>query len=61
MKLYKMPNGIVRRYPEGEAPDGAVLVENKEAVEVQPEEKAVEPKNKSAAPKKNKATKGKAK
>ena len=63
IKLYRMPDGIVRRYEEGKAPACASLLvpEVKPAkVEKEPEEKAIEePENKAVKPA-NKA-KGKAK
>lgn len=61
MKLYRMPNGIIRQYADGTAPECAVPLESKKAakpeakaVDPEPEIKAVEPENKAAAPKKNK-------
>lgn len=57
MKLYRMPNGVIRQYDDN-APEGAVPVKKtvkvEKAVEVI-EEKAVEEiKNKSVTPTKNK-------
>lgn len=57
MKLYKMPNGVIRQF-DGNAPEGAVPV--KKAVKIEKaveeiEEKAVEEiENKAVTPEKNK-------
>lgn len=42
LKIYKMPNGHIYQYEEGEAPDCAVEVKKAE-----PEKKVAEPKNKA--------------
>lgn len=63
IKLYRMPDGIIRRYEEGNAPECAVLLvpevkKAKAEPKVEPEEKAApEPENKAVKPA-NKATKG---
>lgn len=63
MGLYKMPNGLIRKYEDGKAPECAVSlarpvkVEKKAVVEVKPEveEKAVTKiKNKAVSSTKNK-------
>lgn len=58
MKLYRMPNGVIRQY-DGDAPEGAVPVKKavkvEKAVEEVIETKAVEEiKNKAVTPAKNK-------
>lgn len=63
MKLYRMPDGVVRRYEEGKAPESAVLLvpevkKPKAEPKPEPEEKKVEePENKAVKPA-NKAKKG---
>lgn len=56
--LTYMVNGTKRRYPEGEAPEGAVLLSKKKAepVKVEPVKKA-EPKTKAIKKPANKARK----
>ncbi len=62
MKLYRMPDGIVRRYEEGQAPECASLlvpeVKAKAEPKIEPEEKAIEETENKAVKPANKAKKG---
>lgn len=59
MKIYNV-NGVLRRYPEGQAPEGAILVtkaKKPEAVKITPkEEKVDEPKTETKSKARRKPT-----
>ena len=40
LKVYMMPDGVMRQYHEGNQPKGAVLVEAKEAPKAEPKRRA---------------------
>ena len=50
LKHYLMPNGHIYQYEEGDAPEGAVLVEAKKEKAAEPANKAVKPANKAVKP-----------